>query len=86
MLVRVTEDRFGSVIMYPACTAGERKCRAALKTANLRGVLSAYGQGDAGDDLLSLIPAGKARDVRDGHNVVVRMNDSVFFQLLGVEV
>ncbi len=86
MLVRVTEDRFGSVIMYPACTAGERKCHAALKAANLRAELSAFGQGDAGDDLLSLIPKAKARDVRDGYNVVVRMDDSVFFQLLGVEV
>ncbi len=86
MLIRVTEDYLGSVIMYPACEAGERKCRAALQAANLRGALRAFGQGDAGEDLLSLIPKGKARDVRNGYNVVVRMNDCVFFQLLGVEV
>ena len=86
MLVRVVGDRYGSVIMYPASENGARKCRAALKAANLRGVLSAYGQGDAGEDLLSLIPEDKARALRDGGNLVVRMNDSVFFQLLGVEV
>ncbi len=77
MLVTVKQDRFGNVYMYPTSE------RIRNRFQKIRGRNQLFGQGDQGEELLGFVPDRALRDIREGWFTKVRMNESLFLDLLG---